>query len=377
MIEEPSSPAVLHSSPSQAGQWDFLALVGPTASGKTKAAMTLGERYRIELISMDSALVYQGMDIGTAKPSALERQAVRHHLIDILQPEGVFSAADFANAAQVLIGEIQSRGAIPVVVGGTFLYFKALVNGLDDLPPAEPVTRAKILAEAEALGWPKMHEKLLAVDPVTAKRLAPRDSQRIARALEVWALTGQRISAFQSKYSQDERVGEGGLRGREHLGFAAHTFSFEPQERAWLHANIELRFQHMLKQGFLKESFALFKNPLLNASMPSMRCVGYRQAWVFWQAIEREWGELPPTSPSDDQLKRWTQTPYFEDFVQTSIAATRQLAKRQLTWLRSMKERVVLACDAPDFELQVQNQLDQAIMNHESYQHMRLKKSII
>ena len=357
---------------SQTGQWDFLALLGPTASGKTKAAMTLGKHYHIELISMDSALVYTGMDIGTAKPSELERQMVRHHLIDIIKPEDAFSAADFANAAQALIAEIKSRGAIPVVVGGTFLYFKALVHGLDDMPPADPNVRADILSEALELGWPKMHEKLQAVDPVTAKRLAPRDSQRIARALEVWTITGQSISAFQSKYADPERGWDAEHPRREHVGLNPLTFSFEPQQRAWLHANIEIRFKHMLTQGFLEESFVLYKTPALNPSLPSMRCVGYRQAWVFWQAIEREFGELPLAVPSPEQMLTWTQTPHFEVFVQTSVAATRQLAKRQLTWLRSMDQRQVLDCDAADFEIQVQNQLALAINNHQTYKHARL-----
>jgi len=353
--------------PSQLGQWDFLALVGPTASGKTKAAMALGKRYAIELISMDSALVYRGMDIGTAKPSAHERQQVRHHLIDVIEPEDAFSAADFAKAAQKLIEEIKSRRSIPVLVGGTFLYFNALVNGLDDMPPADPDTRARIVLEAAELGWPKMHEQLQSVDPITANRLAPRDSQRIARALEVWRLTGQSISAFQSKYanlaSEDQAP--------ESMAYKALTLSFEPKDRAWLHAHIEQRFRQMLTQGFLEETFALYKHPALNPSLPSMRCVGYRQAWVFWQAIEAHFGVLPNALPSQEQLSAWRKTPYYEAFVQTSIASTRQLAKRQLTWLRSMAQRHVLACDADDFESQVQNYLDDAIEHHDTYKHFR------
>ena len=334
--------------------WNFLALVGPTASGKTNAAMRLSERYNIELISMDSALVYQGMDIGTAKPNAHELQSVPHHLIDIRRAHEPFSAADFAEQAKALVAEIGSRGAIPVVVGGTLLYFNALVKGLDDLPAASQDIRQTILLEAQALGWPKMHEKLHLVDPTTAKRLAPKDSQRIARALEVWMLTGQSISSFQSKYSEQKNE----LHDSNLLTY--HVLSFEPRERAWLHANIERRFDQMLKNGFLKESLSFFKDPQLNASMPSMRCVGYRQAWLFWQSIESMRGALPDPNDLQDLIK----TPQYELFVQSSLAATRQLAKRQLTWLRSMKDRHVIECDANDFELQVQTHLDQVIDQH-------------
>jgi len=362
----PLEPGPIPSDPS-GSHWDFLALVGPTASGKTRAAMALGERYRIELISMDSALVYQGMDIGTAKPTLKEREAVRHHLIDILSPEEAFSAADFAKAAKQLVLDIRSRGAIPVVVGGTFLYFNALVRGLDDLPPSDPATRQCILQEANALGWPKMHEKLQALDPVTAARLAPRDAQRIARALEVWSITGQSISAFQSKYAPLALEPEGEKPGQ---ALRSLTLSFEPANRAWLHANIEHRFQQMLAEGFMQESYALYKNPVLNAELPSMRCVGYRQAWQFWQSMESVEGELPLMWPGPQQLQRWTLTPQYEVFVQTSLAATRQLAKRQLTWLRSMPERHVLACDALDFESQVQAYLQAAIERHEPYRSM-------
>lgn len=355
------------------GGWDVLALLGPTASGKTKAAMALSQRFRIELISMDSALVYQGMDIGTAKPSVQERQAVCHHLVDTLAPEESFSAADFANAAKPLILDIKSRGAIPVVVGGTFLYLKALVQGLDDMPRADPKTRDQIELQAKALGWPKMHEKLQAIDPVTAQRLAPNDAQRISRALEVWALTGQSISSFQSQYAKTKLQSHGLAPTQVPSDVKALCVSFEPQERAWLHANIERRFMQMLEQGFLEEAYALYKRPTLSPDLPSMRCVGYRQAWVFWQSIEQEFGPLPEVFPSAQDLQVWTKTGYYDEFIQTSVAATRQLAKRQLTWLRSMKERHVLACDAPDFELQVKDHLDRAIDVHEDYKHCRLK----
>jgi tRNA dimethylallyltransferase len=338
--------------------WDFLALVGPTASGKTKAAMTLSEAYNIELISMDSALVYRGMDIGTAKPSALERGKVPHHLIDIRDAHEPFSAADFAKQAKELIGEIKSRGAIPVVVGGTFLYFNALVYGLDDLPLAHQETRQNILQEAQDVGWPKMHEKLQRIDPVTAKRLAPRDAQRIARALEVWMLTGQSISSLQTKYADEpkERL--------EPLQASYLLLSFEPTDRAWLHANIERRFRQMLSEGFLQEVWPFYKNPNLHASLPSMRCVGYRQAWAFWQSMEEAMGFACQTM----EPGLYCDMPTYERFVKDSLTATRQLAKRQLTWLRSMKHRRVFACDAQDFETQVQEYLGLAIEQHPVYQ---------
>jgi tRNA dimethylallyltransferase len=354
LFQSEGEPLSNYTSEPIASNWDFLALVGPTASGKTHAAMRLSEHYLIELISMDSALVYQGMDIGTAKPSARELQSVPHHLINIRRADEPFSAADFAVQAKALVAEIRDRGAIPVVVGGTLLYFNAMVHGLDDLPAASQDTRQNILSEANAVGWPKMHEKLQLVDPTTAKRLAPNDSQRIGRALEVWMLTGQSISSFQSKYAIEKKE----LHGSNLLSH--HLLSFEPQDRAWLHANIERRFDQMLRNGFLKESLSFFKNPQLNASMPSMRCVGYRQAWVFWQSIQTLMGDLP--NPND--LQELTKTPEYELFVQSSLAATRQLAKRQLTWLRSMKDRQIIACDAQDFELQVQAHLKQVIEQH-------------
>lgn len=344
-----------------AGAWDFLALVGPTASGKTKAAMTLGERYSIELISMDSALVYRGMDIGTAKPSAQELQRVPHHLIDIRAAHESYSAADFAKQAKDLIVDIKSRGAIPVVVGGTLLYFNALVDGLDDLPVANQDVRREILLEAQEVGWPKMHEKLERIDPVTAKRLPPADAQRIGRALEVWMLTGKSISSFQSKYAQERKE------VLQEKQVSCLLFSFEPTHRSWLHANIEDRFRRMLTNGFLQESLSFYKNPKLNPSMPSMRCVGYRQAWAFWQALEDRGG----IDIDAIELEGYCNLPEFEQFVKDSLTATRQLAKRQLTWLRAMKHRQVFDCDADDFESQVQHHLALAIEQHSFFKRFK------
>lgn len=296
---------------------DALALVGPTASGKTAAALALAEALQAqggaEIISMDSALVYRGMDIGTAKPSRAERAQVPHHLIDTIEPTQSYSAAEFARDAARLIGEIRARGKTPLLVGGTLLYLKALTEGLDDLPPADPQVRAQIQQRAQALGWPALHAQLQQLDPVTAQRLAPQDSQRIGRALEVWTLTGRPLSAF-------------------HQGAAARTpgwrmpvISLEPLERAWLHARIARRFEAMVAEGLIDEVRALRARGDLHPELPAMRCVGYRQVW---QGLNEGWSAAA--------------------MLERGIFATRQLAKRQLTWLRSLPERQVIPADAPD-----------------------------
>ena len=296
---------------------DALALVGPTASGKTAAALALAEALQAqgeaEIISMDSALVYRGMDIGTAKPSRAERAQVPHHLIDTIEPTQSYSAAEFARDAARLIGEIRARGKTPLLVGGTLLYLKALTEGLDDLPPADPQVRAQIQQRAQAQGWPALHAQLQQLDPVTAQRLAPQDSQRIGRALEVWILTGRPLSAF-------------------HQGAAARTpgwrmpvISLEPLERAWLHARIARRFEAMVAEGLIDEVRALRARGDLHPELPAMRCVGYRQVW---QGLDEGWSAAA--------------------MLERGIFATRQLAKRQLTWLRSLPERQVIPADAPD-----------------------------
>ncbi|MFM7026295.1 MAG: tRNA (adenosine(37)-N6)-dimethylallyltransferase MiaA [Limnohabitans sp.] len=296
---------------------DAIALVGPTASGKTAAALALAEalqsRGGAEIISMDSALVYQGMDIGTAKPSRMERAAVPHHLIDILDPLHSYSAAEFARDATRLIGEIRARGKMPLLVGGTMLYLKALLEGLNDMPAADPQVRADIQRRAAELGWPALHAQLQTVDPTTAARLAPGDSQRIGRALEVWTMTGQTLSSFH----QQER----------HASPALHipVISLEPLDRTWLHVRIAQRLDAMMAAGFLDEVRALRARGDLHPDLPSMRCVGYRQAW---QGLEEGWSEA--------------------EIRERSVFATRQLAKRQTTWLRSLPQRVVVAADAPD-----------------------------
>jgi len=297
----------------------YVALAGPTASGKTAAALALAHQRRVEVVSVDSALVYRGMDIGTAKPDAAERAAVPHHLIDILDPAERYSAAAFVADATRLIGEIRARGALPLLVGGTMLYFKALMDGIDAMPAADPAVRARIDAEAAAQGWPAMHTRLAQVDPATAARLAPQDSQRIQRALEVYESSGRPLSSFHAGA------------GKTGAGPAGVLVSLEPADRAWLHARIAQRFDAMLAAGFLDEVKALRARGDLSPELPSMRCVGYRQAWEMLDAVG-------PRAPDAAALA---------DLRERGIAATRQLAKRQVTWLRSMPQRTVIACDDP------------------------------
>ena len=298
-----------------------LCLAGPTASGKTAAALAIAQRWPVEIISVDSALVYRGMDIGTAKPAAAERAAVPHHLIDIRDPLLAYSAAEFVRDATRLIGEIQARGRRPLLVGGTMLYFKALFTGLDAMPAAHPALRAQIDAEARERGWPALHAGLAQVDPVTAQRLAPNDSQRIQRALEVWRASGKPISAYHAHATDATNL----IAPHAAPVRVGSLFSLEPQDRSWLHVRIAQRFDAMLAAGLLDEVRALRARGDLSPDLPSMRCVGYRQAWEHLN------GEF------DAQGLR-----------ERGIAATRQLAKRQLTWLRSMPQRQVVPCDAPD-----------------------------
>jgi tRNA dimethylallyltransferase len=290
-----------------------VALAGPTASGKSAAALALAQALDAEIVTVDSAQVYRGMDIGTAKPSPAERARVPHHLLDIRDPAASYSAAEFAADAQRLAREIRGRGRRVLLAGGTMLYFKALFEGLAALPPADPQVRAEIEAEAAAQGWPALHARLAQLDPPTAARLAPNDAQRVQRALEVLRLTGEPLSQVHAQAARTP-----GLRPDRFL-------SLEPDDRAWLHERIARRFDAMLAAGFLDEVRALRARGDLHAQLPSMRSVGYRQAW---EALAGQW-------PLASVRER-------------GIAATRQLAKRQLTWLRAMPERTVIACDAPD-----------------------------
>ncbi len=291
-----------------------ICLAGPTASGKSALALALAERVPLEIVSVDSAQVFRGMDIGTAKPGAAERARVPHHLIDLLDPREAYSAARFAADALAVVRAINARGALALLVGGTMLYFKALREGLDPMPAADPALRAALDAEAAARGWPALHAELARVDPATAARLAPGDAQRIQRALEVWRASGRPLSAWQ----------QGAQQAPAAAAAAWPLVTLEPRSRAWLHERIAVRFRAMLDAGLLDEVRALRARGDLNPALPSMRCVGYRQAWAALDS-----GDLAA-------------------LPDRGIAATRQLAKRQLTWLRSMPSRHVVACDAAD-----------------------------
>jgi len=330
---------------------DAVALLGPTASGKSALSMQLAQRFDLEIISVDSALVYRGMDIGTAKPSPTEQARVAHHLIDLIDPTQAYSAARFAADARGLIDEIRARGRLPLLVGGTMLYIKALRSGLDELPQADAQVRARIDAQAALQGWPAMHAELARIDPVTAARLAPGDSQRIQRALEVHALTGRTLSSL---HSGGERAS---LLATEPLPIGrvdgAHQtasrppptialIALEPSDRSVLHQRIAQRFQSMLDAGLLDEVRALRARGDLHTELPSMRCVGYRQAWAYLDELELE----RSAGAGSVQSRR-------QHFIDAGVAATRQLAKRQLTWLRGMPDRQVVDCLAPDAAEQV------------------------
>lgn len=292
------------------------AILGPTASGKTSAALAIARRYPVEIISVDSALVYRGMDVGTAKPSPAERALAPHHLIDIIEPTSAYSAMEFRTDALRLIDQIARRGRLPLLVGGTMLYYKALADGLDALPPADVSIRAQLDDEAQRLGVPALHARLARLDPPTAARLKPNDTQRIQRALEIFALTGKPMSA--------QLAGRKGVT----LPFRLQPLALEPSDRSLLHARIAERFDAMLNAsggGLVGEVQRLRARGDLHPALPSMRCVGYRQAWEYL----------------DGKIDRAA-------LREQGIAATRQLAKRQLTWLRSMPERSVIDSNLPD-----------------------------
>jgi tRNA dimethylallyltransferase len=309
------------------------AIAGPTASGKTALSLAIAQRWPVEIISVDSALVYRGMDIGTAKPSAAELAQAPHHLIDIRDPLNAYSAADFVREATALITDIQTRGRMPLLVGGTMLYFKALMEGLSDMPTANPAVRADIDARAQALGWPALHAELAAIDPTTAQRLAPNDSQRIARALEVFAISGQPLSQWHAITRQHTSP----LR-------PDRLIALEPNDRAWLHTRIAQRFETMLTQGLVDEVRALRARGDLHPDLPSIRCVGYRQCWDMLDGCQDQ------PQASDLQTLR-----------ETGVSATRQLAKRQLTWLRSMPKRQAVACEDPTAAAQVLDLIAHAV----------------
>ncbi len=301
-----------------------VAIMGPTASGKTAAALAIAERIPSEIISVDSALVYRGMDIGTAKPSRAELASVPHHLIDIIDPLDSYSVAQFRLDTLRLVDEIVGRGKLPLLVGGTMLYFKGLADGLDDLPGADPALRAALEDEAARIGWPAMHARLATLDPATAARLKPNDAQRIQRALEIIALSGRPMSELLAQ------------REHEELPFDLQSFALEPSDRAVLHERIARRFDQMLEgDALLDEVEQLRRRGDLHPGLPSMRCVGYRQAWEYLD------GHID-----------------YKALRETGIIATRQLAKRQLTWLRSMPDRIVIDCLRPDATAQILARLD-------------------
>jgi tRNA dimethylallyltransferase len=294
-------------------QGPLICIAGPTASGKSAAARAIAQRWPVEIINVDSATIYRGMDIGTAKPTAQERTEITHHLLDILDPADSYSVASFRRDALQCVQDIQSRGRLPLLVGGTMMYFKALRDGLNNLPAADPEIRKALEARAAAEGWPAMHDWLKTIDPLTAQRLSPNDSQRVGRALEIWQISGQPMSALLgATQPADEPV-------------ATITVSLEPLERSLLHARIAERFDQMLELGLVTEVQALHARGDLHPGLPSIRCVGYRQLWSMLA------GEL--------DLKQAREH---------AISATRQLAKRQITWLRSQPNRHLIDACSPN-----------------------------
>jgi tRNA dimethylallyltransferase len=282
-----------------------VALLGPTASGKSQAALRLAEHLPLEIISVDSAQVYRGMNVGTAKPSAPEQARVPHHLIDLLDPANSYCAAWFVQDARAAITAIRARGRVPLLVGGTMLYAKALREGLAELPAADPEVRERIAQQAQLVGWPALHARLQKIDPHTASRVSPTDSQRIQRALEVFELSGEPLSNLLEAAATDPTP--------------LATIAWMPEDRAQLHLRVERRFDSMLEAGFLDEVRGLRARGDLNPNLPSMRSVGYRQAW--------------------EHLDGATS---FDQFRAAAIAASRQFAKRQITWLRSMPDAIAI-----------------------------------
>jgi tRNA dimethylallyltransferase len=287
--------------------------MGPTAAGKTDLALALHERLACELISVDSALVYRGMDVGTAKPEAEVLQRAPHRLIDILDPAEAYSAARFREDALVAMAEITAAGRIPLLVGGTMLYFRALEQGLSELPPADEAVRARLDAELEQHGLAAMHRRLANVDPEAAKRIHPNDPQRIQRALEVYEISGRPMTELQA-----EAVGN-------RLPYRLSKLIIAPQDRATLHERIEKRFRIMLEEGFIEEVARMRERGDLGLSMPSMRAVGYRQVWEY---LDGNYG--------------------YDELIQRGVAATRQFAKRQLTWLRAEQDAVWFDSESED-----------------------------
>jgi tRNA dimethylallyltransferase len=288
-------------------------LMGPTASGKTALAIELVENYNCEIISVDSALVYKGMDIGTAKPDAELQARAPHRLIDLIDPAEAYSAAMFREDALREMADITAKGKVPLLVGGTMMYFKFLRDGAAQLPTANEEVRQRLLAEGEEFGWPHMHAKLAKIDPVSAERLKPMDSQRIQRALEVFEISGKTLTQFWDE--QNEQL----------LPYDVISFAVMPKERKTLHKRIAQRYDIMMKQGFVEEVKTLFSRDDLHEELPSIRCVGYRQVWQYLK------GEID-----------------YDEMVERGVIATRQLAKRQITWLRSWPDLNWLDTEDPN-----------------------------
>lgn len=299
-------------SPGEGAGGKAIFILGPTASGKTALAMQLADQYPVELISVDSAQVFRDMNVGTAKPDAATLAKYPHHLIDLISPEESYSAARFCEDALRAMAEITARGKIPLLVGGTMLYYKALTEGLADMPKADATIRAAIDAEAAIHGWPYLHAELAQLDPASAARLKPNDAQRIQRALEVVRLTGRTMAEIYAEQPRQE------------LPYRRLTLALMPTDRAWLHERIALRFDLMLAQGLVEETRILRDKYALHADLPSMRCVGYRQVWEMLE------GEIPPQELRD-----------------RGIFATRQFAKRQITWLNSLPNLALFDCTKP------------------------------
>ena len=279
-----------------------IAIMGPTASGKTGLALEIAAKVDSEVISVDSALVYKGMDIGTAKPTQEEQEGVVHHLIDIIDPAQSYSVSQFVNDTNALIGDILARGKVPILAGGTMMYFNALINGISPLPKSDETIRDEITQQAQRLGWSKLHDELRGVDPISGERIHPNDPQRITRALEVYRSTGKTLTHWQQQ--------EG-----EKCPYNIAQFAIAPADRAVLHERIATRFDMMLEQGFEKEVVKLYERSDLHEDLPSIRSVGYRQMWQYL----------------DGQLS-------YAEMRERGIIATRQLAKRQLTWLRGWEQ---------------------------------------
>ena len=290
-------------------QLPVITIMGPTAAGKTALAIELCQALKTEIISVDSALVYKGMDIGTAKPSIAEQAQAPHHLIDIIDPAQSYSVADFRADAITLIDRFHQQGKVPILVGGTMMYFKGLIEGLSPLPEADAAIRKQLESEALQHGWPALHRQLASIDPEAATKISENDSQRINRALEVYRISGETMTALQQ-------------RKQAALPYQFHQFAIAPSDRKVLHERIEKRFKIMLDQGFKNEVLALYQRQDLHPDLPSIRCVGYRQMWEYLA------GECD-----------------YDEMVFKGIAATRQLAKRQLTWLRGWQDVTWLDTD--------------------------------